>query len=112
MTAVVVSIVLFAACAAWILRPLFRADAVESERIARKLSERAELLSRKEQLLASLKDLEDDRETEKINEHDYAELHARLTAETAEVLAALDADQARETAQVVRQHPAAVPPQS
>jgi hypothetical protein len=39
-------------------------------------------------------------------------LHARLTAETAEVLARMDEIDAAETADVVRAHPSAAPPRT
>ena len=51
----------------------------------------AELASRKEMLLGALKDLEDDRATAKIDDADYAELHARLTGQAVEVIKRLDA---------------------
>jgi phage-related minor tail protein len=106
------SLAILVAVGAWIAAPLFRSDAIEAERAARQLSERSELLSRKEQMLQALRDLEDDRETGKINDHDYRELHARLTAETAEVLAKMDEIDAAETADVVRAHPSAAPPRT
>ena len=95
--------------AAWVLAPLFRSDAAEAERFARTVSERSELLSRKEQLLVALRDLEDDRDTGKLNERDHAELESRLTAETAEVLRRLDEIEDAERNQVVRDHPSAAP---
>lgn len=106
------SLALLLAVGAWVAAPLFRSDAVEAERLARELSERSELLSRKEQMLQALRDLEDDRETGKINDHDYNELLARLTAETAAVLDRIEAIEAAENAEVVRAHPSAVPPRT
>jgi hypothetical protein len=41
-------------------------------------------------LLASLKDLEDDRETDKIGDEDYERLKSRLSAQTIEVMQRLD----------------------
>jgi len=81
---------LLGATAAWVLAPMFRAGAAEAERSALETSERAELLSRKEQVLAALRDLEDDRDTGKLSLRDYEELHARLTGEAAAVLRRLD----------------------
>ncbi len=95
--------------AAWVLAPLFRSDAADAERFARAISERGELLSRKEQLLVALRDLEDDRETGKMNESDYAELESRLTAETADVLSRLDDLENAERKEIVRDHPSAAP---
>jgi hypothetical protein len=95
--------------AAWVIAPLFRSDARSAETFAREVSERSELLSRKEQLLVALRDLDDDRETGKMNERDHAELESRLTAETAEVLRRLDEIESAEREKTVRDHPAAVP---
>lgn len=107
-----VSFAVLFAVGGWILAPLFRSDAVEAERSARRLSERAELLSRKEQMLSALRDLEDDRETGKINDRDYRDLHGKLTAEAAAILERLDALEAEDASRVVRSHPSAVPPRS
>jgi hypothetical protein len=73
------------------------------------LSEARDLASRKDMLLISLKDLEDDRQTDKIDEADFRVLHARLSAEAIEVMRQLDALEARraaETAAGVARHPA------
>lgn len=104
---IVVAGVAGAAALGWVVTPLFRRDAVEVERSARVLSERAELLSRKEQLLAALRDLEDDRDTGKMNATDYRELEARLTAQAAEVLERLDRIDEADRARTVRNHPSA-----
>jgi hypothetical protein len=97
-----------AGLAAWILAPLFRSDAVEAERSAFRTSERAELLSRKDQLLAALRDLEDDRETGKMNDRDYRELEAKLTTQTAEILRKLDELAIEDRANQVQAGPSAV----
>ena len=98
-----------AGLAAWILAPLFRADAAVIERQAGRISERAELVSRRDQLLAALRDLEDDRETGKMNDRDYRELEAKLTAETAEVMRRLDEMTTEERAAAVQPRPSPVP---
>ena len=105
----IVSGLLAVGSTAWVLAPLFRTDATQAERFAREVSERSELLSRKEQLLIALRDLDDDRETGKMNERDHAELESRLTAETAEVFRRLDEIESAERVKTVRDHPAAVP---
>ena len=74
----------------YVAAPLFRRDATEAERVARTLGEAADLQSRREMLLASLRDLEDDRATDKIDEADYEVSHARLSAEAIEVMRRLD----------------------
>ena len=87
-------IVVFAVAAgllAFVAAPLFRADAAEAERVVSRTSERRELLSRKEMLLSSLRDLEDDRSTGKIDERDYEKLKGQLEAQAVEVMKRLDA---------------------
>lgn len=82
---------LAAASAAFVLAPLFRADAAQSERVARSLSEEQDLSSQREMALAALRDLEDDRATGKIGDADYADLKARLSASAVAVMKRLDA---------------------
>jgi hypothetical protein len=93
------------ASGAWILRPLLRSDAAEAEKISRVVSEEVELRSRKEMILSSLKDLEDDRETGKLLEDDYLELKARLSASASEVLTRLDEIERQRRSPKVRRHP-------
>jgi hypothetical protein len=50
----------------------------------------ASLLSRRESILASLRDLEADRADDRVAEEDYARLHDEMVAEGAATLAALD----------------------
>ena len=83
--------VLASAAAAWIIAPLFRADAAEAERIASSLSEAQDLESRREMALAALRDLEDDRATGKIGDADYESLKVRLSAQAVEVLKRIEA---------------------
>lgn len=78
------------AVAAWVFSPLFARGAGEKEKARTATGEKADLLSRKEMLLASLKDLEDDRETDKISEHDYMQLKNKLTAQAIEIMKKLD----------------------
>ena len=75
------------------------------------LNEARELQSRQDMLLASIKDLEDDRATDKIGEDDYRRLHERLSAEAIEVLQRLDVlererDEAERAASRPLRHPA------
>lgn len=94
----IVAAVLAAAGLAFILAPLFRADAAEAERTSRRRSEREEFVSRREMLFATLRDLEDDHDTGKITAADFETQRDRLTAETAAVLERLDAlEEARES---------------
>jgi hypothetical protein len=94
----VVLLGLAAGVVAFVLAPLLRADAAEAERVSAVVSEERDLASRREMLVATLRDLEDDRATGKVDEADYAELHARLSAEAVVVLRQIDAiDEARRT---------------
>lgn len=78
------------AVTAWVFSPLFARDASEREKARSATGEQADLFSRKEMVLASLKDLEDDRETDKISELDYMQLKNRLTAQAIEIMKKLD----------------------
>jgi len=82
------------AVTAWVFSPLFARDAGEREKARSATGERADLFSRKEMVLASLKDLEDDRETDKISEHDYMQLKNKLTAQAIEIMKKLDDERA------------------
>ena len=95
----------------YVLAPLFRADAGQQERRARKLSEEEELVSEREMALAALKDLEDDHATGKIAEADYGTFKEKLTLRAAAVLRRLDeieAQKARPRPELVSpRHPGA-----
>jgi hypothetical protein len=88
---VVVSVLLGSAAAVYVLAPLFRNDAALSEYREAATSELVELRSRQEMVLASLKDLEDDRSTGKIGDADHAELEASLTAQAVDLMKRIDA---------------------
>ena len=75
---------------AWILAPLFRADAAQAERESRFLSNLADLQSEREMALSALRDLEDDRATGKVSDADYEALKARYTERAVFVLQQLD----------------------
>lgn len=81
-----VALVLAALAAAFLLAPLLRRDAAAVEERSATLSRARELQARQEQLVAALKDLEDDRATGKIDDADYTALEARLSAEAIEVM--------------------------
>lgn len=83
-------LVLAAACLLWIAAPLFRSDSDTIEEASAHLSEAREWQSKHEMALASLKDLEDDRATEKLGEEDYARLKGRLTSRAIETMKRLD----------------------
>ena len=99
MTTGVVLMLFVTAAALWfVLSPILRRDALEpDERPKGSLDELRELHATQQMLLASLKDLEDDRATDKIGEQDYEELKSRLTAQAIEVMKRLDvAEEERE----------------
>jgi hypothetical protein len=90
-------VLLALAVAGFVLAPLFRRDAAEAERVSAVESEERDLVSRREMLVGALRDLEDDRAAGRLDDGDYAELHARLSGEAVDVLRQLDAiDEANE----------------
>jgi len=88
--AIIVLGLLGVATLAWIVAPLLRSSTTRADEQAEGLGRARELQSRHQQLLASLRDLEDDRTTDKIDEADYEEMRARLSAEAIEVMRAMD----------------------
>lgn len=93
---ILLSLLLAAVVGYYVLAPLFRADAAEAERISAAVSEERDLQSRREMLMAALKDLEDDHATGKIDQKDYSQMKTELSTETIEIMKQLDAlDEAR-----------------
>ena len=91
MTGAIVALALLGtATLVWIAGPVLRAATHHSDEHMQGLGRARELQSRHQQLLASLRDLEDDRTTDKIDEADYQEMHTRLSAEAIEVMRAMD----------------------
>ena len=78
------------AVAVVVLAPLFRPDAREAERVANALSTEADLTTRHGMAVAALRDLEDDRQTGKIGDADYAQLRAKLEARAVDLMKSLD----------------------
>jgi len=102
---ILVSLLLAAVVGSYVLAPLFRVDAAEAERVSSVVSEERDLQSRREMLLAALKDLEDDRATGKIDQKDYNRLQTELSTEAIEIMKQLDAmDEAR-----TKSSPVAIP---
>ena len=92
MTGGAITILVLAVVAlAFVVAPLLREDSARQERTSDALSEARELQSRRDMLLASLKDLEDDHDTHKMVDADYVELRDKLTAQAVEVMKRLDA---------------------
>ena len=78
------------AVAAFALAPLFRPDAQAAERVSNALSAEQDLSTRHTMALAALRDLEDDRQTGKIGDADYAQLRAKLETRAVELMKSLD----------------------
>ena len=76
----------------FVMAPLLRRGGPEmSESDEASLASLRELHARQQMLLAALKDLEDDRATDKIGDSDYEQLKQRLSTEAIEVMRRLDA---------------------
>lgn len=75
----------------FVVAPLLREDATESERVVSAESEAVELQSRHAMALGALADLEEDRSTGKLDDEDYERLKERLTASAVDVLKKIDA---------------------
>jgi hypothetical protein len=89
-TAVVTVAILALAGAVLVALPLARPGADEPRHVSPALASARELQSRRDMLLASLRDLEDDRSADKVSPADYEELHGRLATEAIEVLDRLE----------------------
>ena len=88
---VVLAVLLALTALGYVLAPLLQRDALESnERSEASLDELRTLHARQQMLLASLKDLEDDRQTDKIGAEDYERLKSRLSTQTIEVMQRID----------------------
>jgi hypothetical protein len=74
-----------------VLAPLFRPDAQEAERVSQALSNEQDLSTRQTMAVAALRDLEEDRQTGKVGDADYAELKTKLEARAVELMKSLDA---------------------
>jgi hypothetical protein len=89
--AVVAVVVLAAVTATVVLAPLFRPGALEAERVAARISAEEDVRSRHAMAVAALRDLEEDRQTGKIGDADYASLKASLEARAIALMKTLDA---------------------
>ena len=85
-------LLLAAAALVFVMAPLlYRGRPDADERDQEFLGSLRELHARQQMLLAALKDLEDDRATDKIGDSDYEQLKQRLSTEAIEVMRRLDA---------------------
>lgn len=88
---IVLAVLLAVVALGYVFAPLLQRDALESnERSEASLDELRTLHARQQMLLASLKDLEDDRQTDKIGTEDYERLKSRLSTQTIEVMRRID----------------------
>jgi hypothetical protein len=88
---IVLAVLLALVALGYVLAPLLQRDALDSdERSEASLDELRTLHARQQMLLASLKDLEDDRQTDKIGSEDYERLKSRLSTQTIEVMQRID----------------------
>ena len=88
----VLVLLLAAAALVFVMAPLLRRGRPDAdERDQEFLGSLRELHARQQMLLAALKDLEDDRATDKIGDSDYEQLKQSLSTETIEVMRRLDA---------------------
>jgi hypothetical protein len=89
--AVILIILISVAAAVYMIRPLLARDATEAEERQRdSVDSLRELHARQQMLLASLKDLDDDRATDKLDDGDYESLKAKLSAQAIEVMRQID----------------------
>ena len=108
--AILTALLLIAAAAFYVLRPLAAADATQPEHGPLGAAEARDLQGEYDMLLASLRDLEDDRAQGKLLDEDYRAIHGRLSVRAVEIMKKLDAlaEQERAATAPLR-HPTAGP---
>ena len=107
---VIVIILVSLATAVYLIRPLLASDATEAEERQRdSVDALRELHARQQMLLASLKDLDDDRATGKIDDEDYEALKARMSAQTIEVMREIDRYEAEHREEIEAEEAASRP---
>ena len=88
----VLVLLLAAAALAFVAAPLLRRGRADPNEVdSASLGALRELHARQQMLLTALKDLEDDRATDKIGDSDYEQLKQRLSKEAIEVMRRVDA---------------------
>lgn len=93
----------------FVLAPLLQPSASRSTRRDAAVGRLRELHARQQMLFASLKDLEDDRATDKLSDEDYEQLKARISGEAVGVMRELDAAEAQREADLEQRRKAAEP---
>jgi hypothetical protein len=89
-TAYVILVVIAAAALAYIVLPLRASEASGSDPLSATLDEARDLRSRHDMVLGALRDLEDDRAMDKIDESDHKQLQARLQARAVDLMKRID----------------------
>lgn len=89
-TGIVIVFLLAAGVLAFVIAPLLRSDAAVAELRTDTTGKRRDLQARHAMVLSSLKDLEEDRATGKLDDADYEDLRSRLTSQAVELLRDLD----------------------
>jgi len=109
-TGTLLALLVAVAAAIFVVVPLLRRNALESEeRPEASIGELRGLHERQQMLLASLKDLEDDRDTDKLDETDYERLKADLSGQAIEVMQRIDAMEQEHDALLAEERDAARP---
>jgi len=110
MTAGIIVVTLLAAAGVAILMaPLLRVDAARAELLADHRSAERDLASHQATILASLKELDEDRENHKIGDDDYDSLKAQLTHQAIEIMKRIDEAKAKRRANEAPPRPRPVP---
>jgi len=103
-------LLLAAAAAVYLVRPLLQRDALDPEEVGRASTDALrDLHSRQQMLLASLKDLEDDLATDKLDQEDYESLKQQLSAQAIEVMQQIDGLEAEQDRELKAEQEASQP---
>jgi len=106
--AILIALILAAAAIAYLVRPLLRQGEHHMPHLDAALAKARELQSQLDMVVAALRDLEDDRATDKIDETDYDEIKTRLSTKAVDLMKRLDAG-ATERDEAARPGPRALP---
>jgi len=96
------ALLLGCAAVAYVVMPLIRNESSAAAGNHQALSKERELHSRQQMLLAALKDLDDDRSTDKIDEADFEHLKNRLSQQAIDVISRRESAQGCRTAPLPR----------
>lgn len=109
-TGVILALLALVGTAVYVIAPLLRSDAlVPEESSGASVDELRDLHARQQMLLASLKDLEDDRSTDKVGDEDYESLKSRLSTQAIEIMQRIDRVEGERQEGLERDRVAALP---